>query len=131
MNTEAFNFFLVEIFALLQRKFPVRELIDLDELVEKYRENGGTEQGDVEQIAEETVTWLNDEGYIRHSQFHYVLTEKGLALLKVRPLEGIDGKTIGDKVREVASDTAKEGRNAAIAAVVGEIISTFMKSIVK
>lgn len=121
-NIELFNGITGRLFALLYEKFPFYSDIDFDslssELVEKSDYNGAW---DVSELAEATVNWLAEAGYIWLKEpqafedpYTAVLSPKGFEVLKATP-EVIDTtKTLGENIIELSKDKLGSAMNKAV-----------------
>lgn len=121
-NIELFNGVAGRLFALLYEKFPFYANVDFNtlsnELVNKDDYDGSW---DVSELAEATVIWLANAGYIwlkepesLNAPHTAVLSPKGFEVLKATP-ESIDpSKTLGEKIIELSKDKLSFGLNKAV-----------------
>ena len=121
-NVEFFNGIAGRLFALLYEKFPFYSDVDFillgKDLVDKNDYDGAW---NTSELAEATVYWLADAGYIwlkeppEFVDYHTaVLSPKGFEVLKATP-EVIDkSKTLGEKIVELSKDKLSSGLNKAV-----------------
>jgi hypothetical protein len=144
-NIRYFNLSVGLIFNYLYSEFPIRQTVGRPELgqsfesilesperieefgPERYRVPGRSyiRGSDIpaDIYVEQTLQWLEDEGYVRsqgQTIKSYQLTTKTLSLLKLTPL-GLDqayGTALGEAVKSAGSEAGR----AAVGEIVGQII---------
>lgn len=131
-NIELFNGVAGELFALLYQKFPLYVDVDFNALGNELVDKDDFETAyNMSEFAEATVRWLAATGYIYlkdpqefGGSFNAVLSPKGFEVLKAMP-EAIDkGKTLGEKIVELA----KSGASAGLSKVVDLAFSLGIKA---
>lgn len=131
-NIELFNGIVGKIFASLYTNFPVYSDINTDLILEELMTDHTYDGLNVlDDIAESTVNWLiqagyiikNDDGYCDDDYIQGVLSAKALEVLKAIPDSLTNTDTLGDKVVK----SAKGSFNSALNKAVGEAISIGVK----
>ncbi len=142
-NIDKFNLYVGQVFGLLYSSHPLKNTIETSELLDDSfkttHPTGGFEMliegaNDELIIIGDTIDWLCDNGFIS-AKFHavsgkmrtytnVVLTQKGLALLKV-PSSLKEGESLGSALSKYIEE-GKEGAKEAVKDKIKGIISTII-----
>jgi hypothetical protein len=127
-NIELFNGVAGRLFAILYERFPFYTDVEASslssELVDKDDYDGAW---DVSDLADATVKWLAAAGYIWLKEpeqfgdgYSAVLSPKGFEVLKATPKVIGEGKTLGEKIKELSKDKLNSGFTKLVEVAISE-----------
>lgn len=138
-NIETFNRSVGLLFGKLYETFPKRVQLGFNDLaIEMFDDDDNGNEVYFEKLAifSETVSWLEQAGYIwadkidNYDAYGIVLSPKGLEVMKVVP-GTLSGKSIGEELSKIVKSGAKETAKTVVSGLVSFALTEGFKLLSK